>query len=357
MELNQLQKELDQLQKEKEKLLKKLSNPEFLSNKQAFEEASRQLKKVELAMNNLKEIIKIEKKIKEAQEILAEATDDELLALAKEELEKNQILKDKFLEKQEKENHQNGEADNNIKGILMEIRAGTGGEEAALFAQDLFTMYCRYAHSQNWPLRIIDMSQTALGGLREGIIEIEGGESYEKLKQEAGVHRVQRIPATEKSGRVHTSTATVAILPQIKNIEIEIKPEEIEETFFRASGPGGQNVNKVETAVRLLHKPTGLIIACQSERHQKQNREKALEILKNKLFNAKTQEITGKTEKERRSQIGSAERSEKIRTYNFPQDRITDHRLKKSWHNIEEILKGDGLNNIIEDFKKEYHQR
>ncbi|MDD5760697.1 MAG: PCRF domain-containing protein [Candidatus Pacebacteria bacterium] len=350
--------ELEQLQREKEKLLKKLSNPEFLSDKQTFEETSRQLKKIESEITIQKEIAKIEKKIKEAQEILAETTDDELLTLAKEELENNQILRDKFLQKQlkQKEDNYKSTEDDNIKGILMEIRAGTGGEEAALFAQDLFTMYCRYANSQNWPLKIIDTSQTTLGGLKEGIIEIGGKEPFENLKQEAGVHRVQRIPTTEKSGRVHTSTATVAILPQVKNIKVEIKPEEIEETFFRASGPGGQNVNKVETAVRLFHKPTGLIISCQSERHQNQNREKALEILKNKLLNIKTQEIIGQTGKERRSQIGSAERSEKIRTYNFPQDRITDHRLKKSWHNIEKVLKGDGLNDIIEAFKKEFHR-
>ncbi|MFA5360593.1 MAG: PCRF domain-containing protein [Candidatus Paceibacterota bacterium] len=351
--------ELEKLQKEKEKLLKKLSDPEFLSDKQAFEETSRQLKKIESEINSQKEIDKIEKKIREAQEILAEATDDELLALAKEELEKNQVLKDKFLQNQKKQkesDYNNNEDNDNIKSILMEIRAGTGGEEAALFAQDLFSMYCRYANSQKWPLKIIDTSQTSLGGLKEGIIEIEGKEPFEKLKQEAGVHRVQRIPITEKSGRVHTSTATVAILPQVKNIKVDIKPEEIEETFSRASGPGGQNVNKVETAVRLLHKPTGLVITCQSERHQNQNREKALEILKNKLFNIKKQEIIGQTEKERRSQIGGAERSEKIRTYNFPQDRITDHRLKKSWHNIEKVLKGEGLDDIIESFKKEYHQ-
>lgn len=348
--------ELNQLQKEKEELLKKLGNPEFLSDKKTFEETSRKLKKIEIEINTRKELAKIEKKIKEAQEILAETTDSDLLSLAEEELKKNQILKNKFLQKQKEETLKNNEANTNIKGTIIEIRAGTGGEEAALFAQDLFTMYCRYATSQNWPTKIINTNETPLGGLKEGIIEIKDKESFEKLKQEAGVHRVQRIPATEKSGRVHTSTATVAILPQIKNIEIEMKSEEIEETFFRSSGPGGQNVNKVETAVRLLHKPTGLIIACQSERHQNQNREKALEILKNKLSIIKKEETIGKTEKERRNQIGSADRSEKIRTYNFPQDRITDHRLKKSWHNIEEVLKGNGLNDIIISFKKEYHQ-
>ena len=347
---------LEGLQKEKEILLKKLGNPEFLSDKSNFEEASRQLKKIETELSIKKELSKIEKKIKEAQEILSETTDEDLVALAEEELKKNEQLKERILQNQEKESLENNEANTNIKGVVIEIRAGTGGEEASLFAQDLFTMYHRYAINQNWPVKIINTNETSLGGLKEGIMEIQNQEAFENLNQEAGVHRVQRIPATEKSGRIHTSTATVAILPQSKNVKIEIKPDEIEETFFRSSGPGGQNVNKVETAVRLCHKPTGLIISCQSERHQNQNREKALEILKNKLFNIKEAQIIGEAEKERRSQIGSAERSEKIRTYNFPQDRITDHRIKKSWHNIEETLKGEKLNEIIKSFKKEYHQ-
>jgi peptide chain release factor 1 len=347
---------LEELKKEKEELLKKLSNPEFLSDKRIFKEASQQLKQIETELNVQKELTKIEKKIKEAQEILSEATDGDLLALAEEELKKNEKLKEKTLQNQKKESLKKNEINADIAGIILEIRAGTGGEEASLFAQDLFTMYHRYAVNQNWPVKIINTNETSLGGLKEGIMEIQSQKAFENLKQEAGVHRVQRIPATEKSGRIHTSTATIAILPQSKNIKIEIKPDEVEETFFRSSGPGGQNVNKVETAVRLCHKPTGLIIACQSERHQNQNREKALEILKNKLFNIKEAQIIGETEKERRSQIGSAERSEKIRTYNFPQDRITDHRIKKSWHNIEETLKGEKLNEIIKSFKKEYHQ-
>jgi len=345
---------LEKLEKEKEELFKKLSDPGFLSNRKNFEEASRQLKKIEEEINFLRTLAKIEKKIKEAEEILAEATDNELLSLAEEDIKKNKKLKERLLAKLEAKKLENSNT-TKIEGIIIEIRAGTGGGEAALFAQDLFRMYNRYADNKGWPIKIINMNKTALDGIKEGVMEINNKEAFENLKYEAGVHRVQRIPITEKSGRIHTSTATVAVLPQIKNIQIEIKPEDIEESFFRSSGPGGQNVQKVESAVRLVHKPSGLTVVCQSGRKQKENREKALELLKNKVLIKRQEETVGKEEKERRDQIGHAERSEKIRTYNFPQDRITDHRIKKSWHNIEQVLDGS-LDAIIEDIKKEYHQ-
>ena len=345
---------LEELEKEKEELFKKLSDPGFLSNRKNFEEASRQLKKIEEEINFLRTLAKIDKKIKGAEEILAEATDDELLSLAEEDIKKNKKLKENLLAKLEVKKLENHNT-TKIEGIIIEIRAGTGGGEAALFAQDLFRMYNRYADNKEWPIKIININKTALDGIKEGVMEINSKEAFENLKYEAGVHRVQRIPLTEKSGRIHTSTATVAILPQVKNIQIEIKPEDIEESFFRSSGPGGQNVQKVESAVRLVHKPSGLTVVCQSGRKQKENREKALELLKNKVLIQKQEETVGKEEKERRDQIGHAERSEKIRTYNFPQDRITDHRIKKSWHNIEQILDGS-LDAIIEDIKKEYHQ-
>jgi len=345
---------LEELEKEKEELFKKLSDPGFLSNRKNFEEASRQLKKIEEEINFLRTLAKIDKKIKEAEEILAEATDDELLSLAEEDIKKNKELKESLLAKLEARKLENSNT-TKIEGIIIEIRAGTGGGEAALFAQDLFRMYNRYADNKGWPIKIINMNKTALDGIKEGVMEINNKEAFENLKYEAGVHRVQRIPLTEKSGRIHTSTATVAVLPQIQNIQIEIKPEDIEESFFRSSGPGGQNVQKVESAVRLVHKPSGLTVVCQSGRKQKENREEALKLLKNKVLIQKQEETIGKEEKERRDQIGHAERSEKIRTYNFPQDRITDHRIKKSWHNIEQILDGS-LDAIIEDIKKECHQ-
>jgi len=360
---------LENLIKEKEQLLKKLSDPEFLSNSRNFEEASCRLKGIEQKINLLKEIKKAERKILEAQEILAETSDKELLNLAEEEIKKNEEMKKKalnLLENQESDKTKIRTylpslgrtfflAPLEIKGVILEIRAGTGGEEAALFAQDLFRMYQHYAAKNNWSLKIINISSTSIGGLKEGILEINDKTAYENLKFEGGVHRVQRIPETEKSGRVHTSTATVAVLPQVENIQIDIRPEDIEETFYRSSGPGGQNVQKVETAVRLYHKPTGMTISCQSERYQKQNRNKALEILKNKLWEAEQERGSSQMTKERRDQIGHAERAEKIRTYNFPQDRVTDHRIKKSWHNMNNILEGN-LEEIIEIIKKEFPQ-
>jgi peptide chain release factor 1 len=224
--------------------------------------------------------------------------------------------------------------------IIMEIRAGTGGDEAALFAADLFNMYGRYAASKGWKLRTFDFSQNDVGGYKYIGFELQG-EGVDKMIVESGVHRVQRIPKTEKSGRVHTSTATVAVLPKITSSEIEVKPEDLEITSYRAGGPGGQNVNKVETAVRITHKPTGIVSSSQQERSQAQNKEKALQILRSKLWEHQQEEEAKSLGQTRRSQIGSAMRAEKIRTYNFPQDRITDHRIKKSWGNIDRILSGD----------------
>ncbi len=233
---------------------------------------------------------------------------------------------------------------------ILEIRAGAGGDEAALFAWELLRMYKSYAERQGWQFALIDESKNDVGGYKEVVAEIKGQNVYGLLKYESGVHRIQRIPATEKSGRIHTSTASVAILPVAEEKDVEIKDSDIEVSFSRAGGPGGQNVNKVETAVRILHKPTGLVISVREERSQLKNRERGMQILRSKLLDEKIRKEEEALKKERNEQIGTADRSEKIRTYNFLQDRITDHRLKEDWHNIQNILNGN-LDPIIDEFK------
>lgn len=236
--------------------------------------------------------------------------------------------------------------------VILEIRAGAGGDEAGLFAFELWRMYRRFAERLNFKTEIIDSSQSHANGIKNITAHIIGPKVYDMLKNEAGVHRIQRIPETEKGGRIHTSTASVAILKPVSESEIKIEPKDLKIDTFRSSGAGGQNVNKVETAVRITHLPTGLVVACQSQRSQSQNRELAMAILRAKLTEAQKEKISGETIAERRAQIGMAERAEKIRTYNFSQDRITDHRIGKSWHHIEKILDGN-LEPIIEALIKE----
>lgn len=238
-----------------------------------------------------------------------------------------------------------------INKIILEVRAGAGGDEASIFAGNLVAMYQRYAQVRGWRFSELDSNRTTVDGYKTFIAKLEGAGIYDDLKQESGVHRIQRIPKTEKSGRVHTSTASVAILPQIEQRAIQINPNDLDITFFRSSGPGGQNVNKVETAVRILHKPTGVVVASQSERSQSANKEHAMSVLTSKLYEAMQQQHASSLGALRKEQIGTMDRSEKIRTYNFPDDRITDHRIGKKFHNIEKILGGD-LDPIVRAFKK-----
>ncbi len=236
------------------------------------------------------------------------------------------------------------------RSAILEIRAGAGGDEAALFAADLFRMYTNYANSNGWKIEIIDSNITEGGGYKEVIAHIEGKNVFKNLKYESGVHRVQRVPTTESSGRIHTSTASVAILPEAKDVDIVIDPADLRVDVMRASGAGGQCVNRTDSAVRITHIPTGIVASCQETKHQQQNREKAMAILRSRLYDLKKEEQASKRADMRLSQIGSSMRAEKIRTYNFPQNRITDHRVKLSWHNLESVLNGN-IQEMIDDIR------
>ena len=288
---------------------------------------------------------------KEEERVLEMAKDEEMKDLADEELKTLKEQKDGIEKEIEKISKVAEEEDKFPNELVLEVRAGAGGDEASLFAQDLAIMYEKYSEKNGWRFSSINKSENAVGGYKEASFEIKGKDCYRKLRYETGVHRIQRIPATEKSGRVHTSTASVAILPIRKKTNFEINPADIEMEFSRSGGAGGQNVNKVETAVRLVHKPTGIDVRSTSERSQQKNREKAMQILQAKLEMVKMEEDAKKLSSERKDQIGTGDRSEKIRTYNVLQDRVTDHRLKKSWHNIEGIFAGDigGIMDVFEE--------
>ena len=276
--------------------------------------------------------------------------DASLKDLAEEELKGVQSQKEALLRQMEEIISGEEAAEEFPNEVILEVRAGAGGEEAALFAEQLVSMYERYAELKGRSFRKISESRSSLKGYKEAVFEMRGRDVYKKLQFETGVHRVQRVPETEKMGRVHTSTASVAILPVRKQAKVEIKPTDLDIETFRSGGAGGQNVNKVETAVRIVHKPTGLEVKCTSERSQLKNKEKAMSILAAKLEKLEEEKEASKLAAERKGQIGTADRSEKIRTYNFPQDRITDHRINTSWHNIDRIMKGD-IEPILEAFQ------
>ena len=342
---------IEEIKKEYQKILNQLSDPELISDWEKFEKLSKEKKRLEKIIEKQKEIEETKNKIDENKTILKAKEDSELVSLAESELpdlqEKEKALK-KELEEMLKNDGAGSEPNSFLRNkattkgaaAIIEIRAGTGGDEAALFANNLFKMYSKYADSCGWKQKVLDSRPTELGGLKEIIFELKNGDVFSKIKYEGGVHRVQRIPETEKSGRIHTSTATVAVLVEPKAKEIKIKPDKIKVDYYRSSGPGGQYVNKRETAVRITHLPTGIVVTSQTQRNQLQNKENAMSILVARILKKEKEEEESKIGGKRKAQIGKAERAEKIRTYNFPQDRVTDHRIKKSWHNIENIMGG-----------------
>ncbi|MCU0653145.1 MAG: PCRF domain-containing protein [Candidatus Pacebacteria bacterium] len=326
-------------QEEYDKLLNQLSDPGLISDWERFETLNKRKSYLEKLIEKETEIKELANKIEENKLITVSEEDPELMSLAEVEIEQ---LKDRMETAQkELDDLIKSEAKSGPDAIVVEIRGGTGGEEAALFAADLYRMYSRFAQTNGWNLKVLDENQTEIGGYKEIIFELKGKGVWEAMQYEGGVHRIQRIPETEKNGRIHTSTATVAVLPKPKKSEITIRPDEIEVQFCRSSGPGGQFVNKRESAVRITHKATGLSVFSQTERNQLQNRANAMALLEYRLQEMKRAQDEASLGGARLAQIGTAERCEKIRTYNVPQDRVTDHRIKKSWHDIEGIFNGN----------------
>jgi peptide chain release factor 1 len=341
-----MQQELKNIEEKFRQLTLSLSDSSLVSDPQKMRRIAKQRAELEPVVKKYEAYKKVLKDIEESEEILAEPdTEPDLKELAEAELKDLSDKKD-ILHK-ELQVLLLPKDPNDEKDVIMEIRAGAGGDEASLFAQDLFRMYSRYAENKSWKTDVLNTSISPIGGFKEIIFNIRGDRVYSQLKFESGVHRVQRVPQTEASGRIHTSTVTVAVLPEAGEVDIHLDPKDLKIEAFGASGPGGQSVNRNYTAIRITHKPSGMVVSCQDEKSQHRNKDKALKILRTRLLNKAQQEQDEQIAQNRKLQVGTGERSEKIRTYNFPQSRITDHRLNLSLHRLESVLDGD-LEEIIQ---------
>jgi peptide chain release factor 1 len=336
---------LAEIEKRYEELTREMARPEVASDIKRLQVLARERASVEDLVNDYRQYQATTRSLKETRAMLQDELDEEMKALAKQEIENLEAKQERLLSELRLGLLPRDE--NDEKDVIVEIRAGAGGDEAALFAADLFRMYSRYAQSKGWAVDIIDSNESSIGGFKEIIFEVKGRGAFSRLKYERGVHRVQRVPVTESSGRIHTSTATVAVLPEASEVEVSINPDDLRTDIFHSGGAGGQNVNKVATAVRITHLPTGIVAVCQDERSQLRNRQKAMAVLRARLLDIEQRKQEAAITEQRRSQVGTGDRSEKIRTYNFPQDRITDHRIGLTLHNLPQVMEGE-LDRLID---------